>query len=207
MREQPAPPSFLIWRHRGLLDFEQAYDEHLVRVYGFFAYRLSSRADAEDLTQLTFERALRAWDRFDPGRANLATWLIAIARNLLIDHYRSQAAGGATVALDDVEPQALPSADPTAAGLGLDADLADALSRLAERDREILALRYGADLTGPEIATMTGLTLANVQQIISRSLRRLRTALEGGPRPAARAHVDPERTAPVSVRRPARRIR
>jgi RNA polymerase sigma factor (sigma-70 family) len=62
--------------------------------------------------------------------------------------------------------------------LGLEPDLATALSTLAQRDREILALRYGADLTGPEIAEATGLTLANVQQILSRSLRRLREGLE-----------------------------
>ncbi len=190
---------------QGLLDFEQAYDEHLARVYGFFAYRVSSRADAEDLTQQTFERALRAWDRFDPGRASVATWLVAIARNLLIDHYRAHAARAATVALDDVDPQALPSAEEVTAGLGLDAALDRALSELADREREILALRFGADLTGPEIADVTGLTLANVQQIISRSLRRLRTALEAGPGGTRPAEPDSER--PMSVRRPAPRIR
>ena len=160
------------------LDFEQAYDENLARVYGFFAYRLTGRADAEDLTQQTFERALRAWDRFDPRRAAPSTWLIAIARNLLIDHYRSRAPDRANLPLEQVDPRALPSVDGAAASLGLEPDLADALATLADRDREVLALRYGADLTGPEIAQLTGLTLANVQQIISRSLRRLRGALE-----------------------------
>ena len=41
-------------------DFAAAYDEQIWNVYGFFAYRVSCRADAEDLTQRTFERALRA---------------------------------------------------------------------------------------------------------------------------------------------------
>ena len=53
------------------------------------------------------------------------------------------------------------------------------MARLKDRDREVLALRFGADLTGPEIAAITGLKLANVQQILSRCLRRLRRALEG----------------------------
>ena len=69
-------------------DFVAVYDEHVWDVYGFFGYRLSSRAEAEDLSRSTFERALRAWDRFDPERASARTWLMAIARNLLIDHYR-----------------------------------------------------------------------------------------------------------------------
>ena len=62
--------------------------------------------------------------------------------------------------------------------LGIDPALAEALGTLSQRDREIVALRFGGDLTGAEIADLTGLTLANVQQILSRSLRRLRAALE-----------------------------
>ena len=51
--------------------------------------------------------------------------------------------------------------------------------QLFDRDREVLALRFGGDLTGPEIAAMLDLSLANVQQILSRSLRKLRGLLEG----------------------------
>jgi len=50
---------------------------------------MRSGADAEDLTQLTFERALRSWSRYDPSRASVATWLLVIARNLLVDHLRA----------------------------------------------------------------------------------------------------------------------
>jgi RNA polymerase sigma-70 factor, ECF subfamily len=161
------------------LEFEQAYDEQLARVYGFFAYRLNSRDDAQDLTQQCFERALRAWDRYDPGRAGLSTWLLTIARNLLIDHYRAQPPDtAASVPIDEVNPSALPTVEGTGADLGLEPKLATALGGLADRERELLALRFGGDLTGPEIAELTGLTLANVQQIISRSLRRLRAELE-----------------------------
>lgn len=101
-----------------------------------------------------------------------------IARNLLIDHYRERSPETGNVPIAEVDPRALPTHHGTMPTLGLDPELAEALDALAEREREILALRYGADLTGPEIAQLTGLTLANVQQIISRSLRRLRGALE-----------------------------
>ncbi|MEA2231827.1 MAG: Sigma-70, region 4, partial [Solirubrobacteraceae bacterium] len=56
------------------------------------------------------------------------------------------------------------------------------------REREIIALRFGGDLTGPEIAEATGLRLANVQQILSRSLRRMRAVIEE----AERIRVDPD---------------
>jgi RNA polymerase sigma-70 factor (ECF subfamily) len=49
---------------------------------------------------------------------------------------------------------------------------------LSAREREIIALRFGGELAGPEIAEVTGLSLANVQQILSRSLRRMRDVLD-----------------------------
>jgi RNA polymerase sigma-70 factor (ECF subfamily) len=157
-------------------DFADAYDNQVGNVYGFFAYRVGSREDAEDLTQQTFERALRAWSRFDPGRGPLGVWLMTIARNLLVDHYRR---GGAArhEPLDEVGEERLGSEMPDP-DLGIDPDLAAALAALSPRDREVIALRFGADLAGPEIAALEGLSLANVQQILSRSLRRLRAALE-----------------------------
>jgi RNA polymerase sigma factor (sigma-70 family) len=52
-------------------DFAEVYDEHIWDVYGYVAYRLSSREEAEDVTQIAFERALKAWKRYDPSRASV----------------------------------------------------------------------------------------------------------------------------------------
>jgi RNA polymerase sigma-70 factor (ECF subfamily) len=157
-------------------DFTAVYDEHVWNVYGFFAYRLRSRADAEDLTQLTFERALRAWSRYDAGRASVSSWLLVIARNLLVDHLRADRRF-LHDPIDDLLDHAMAGA-PDHHDLGLDPDVERALARLGDRERELIALRFGGDLTGPEIAAMTGLTLANVQQILSRALRRMRATLD-----------------------------
>jgi RNA polymerase sigma-70 factor, ECF subfamily len=163
--------------------FASAYDEYVWEVYGFFGYRLRSREEAEDLTQATFERAFKAWHRFDPERASAKTWLLAIARNLLIDHYRKPSSTP-NVPLDDEEGSE-PAAEELDPGesLGLDPDLEAALATLRPRERELIALRFGGDLNGPEIAELTGLTLANVQQILSRALRRMRAELEGSATP------------------------
>jgi RNA polymerase sigma-70 factor, ECF subfamily len=160
-------------------EFAAAYDEHVWGVYGFFGYRVATREEAEDLTQLTFERALKAWARFDPHRASVRTWLLAIARNLLVDHYRREgAAETESVDEQDAELGRLGSVPGPESDLGLDPDLERALAGLSDREREVIALRFGAELNGPEIAELTGLTLSNVQQIISRALRRLRRALK-----------------------------
>jgi RNA polymerase sigma-70 factor (ECF subfamily) len=159
-------------------DFAEVYDEHIWDVYGYVAYRLSSREEAEDVTQLAFERALKAWKRYDPSRASAKTWLISIAHNLLIDHYRSSGRQAAPTEDEDLVRLGGTSPGPEN-DLGLSPELASALATLSQRDQEVVALRFGGDLTGPEIADMLGLTLPNVQQILSRSLRRLRGALEG----------------------------
>lgn len=156
-------------------DFARVYEEHVWRVYAFLAYRLRDRHAAEDLTQATFERALRAWSRFDPTRASESTWLLAIARNLLIDHHRRDRSSR----LEPIDEQRAPMVPGPDERFAASPELVGALAQLSDRDREVIALRFGGDLTGPEIAELLELTLANVQQILSRSLRKLRGLLEG----------------------------
>ena len=149
-------------------------------MYAFLAYSVDA-ATAEDLTSATFERVVRSWERFDPERGSERTWILAIARNLLTDHYRR--AGRAESVSTDERPELLEGVGgPDAA---LDSPLSveqlkEWLRPLGEREREILALRYGADLEGVEIARMLDLTPANVHQILSRSLRRLRELAQAG---------------------------
>jgi RNA polymerase sigma-70 factor (ECF subfamily) len=164
-------------RDRG--DFVDAYDEHVWEVYGYLGYRLESRQEAEDLTQETFERALRSWQKFDPEKASLRTWLLTIARNLLIDRHRRRGPMRGEPIPEDVDrdPRFGVAPGPEAA-LGLTPDLEAALASLGDRQRELIALRFGGDLSGAEIAELTGLTVANVQQILSRTLRRLQAELE-----------------------------
>ena len=158
--------------------FSTAYDDHVWDVYGFFGYRLRSREAAEDLTQMTFERALRAWDRFDPERASAKTWILAIAQNLLIDHFRRDRTGqNEPLREGEAADLQLGGDEGLAADLGLSPELEVALATLGERERALIALRFGGDLTGPEIAELTDLSLANVQQILSRGLRKLRSEL------------------------------
>lgn len=157
----------------GPRQFARVYEEHVWRVYGFLAYRLGDRESVEDLTQATFERALRAWSRYDPARSSVATWLLRIAANLLVDHYRRRAQPHGPEAVD---VSAVTVAGPEERFAG-SPELLDALAELSEREREVIALRYGGDLTGTQVAEVLGLSVANVQQINSRALRRLREVL------------------------------
>lgn len=155
--------------------FIEVYEQNVERVYRYLAFRTGSRSDAEDLTQTTFERAFRAWDRFDPRRATAQTWLLAIARNSFLDLYRRRRSeAGAVSALKEGAEESTPGPEE----LGIDWRLAVSLRTLRERERSVLALRFGGDLTADEIGRMLGLSAANVHQVTSRALRKLRTYLE-----------------------------
>jgi RNA polymerase sigma factor (sigma-70 family) len=160
--------------------FGHLYEEHVWNVYGFFGYRVASRQEAEDLTQATFENALKAFHRFDRKRASFQTWVMTIARNLLIDHYRSDRSSQQQPIANAAEAEAgLGERASEEPDLGVAPDLEAALDGLGARERELIALRFGGDMTTQQIAELTDLTVANVQQILSRSLRRLRAELEG----------------------------
>jgi RNA polymerase sigma factor (sigma-70 family) len=158
-------------------EFLEVYEEHVWSVYGFLAYRVRLVSDAEDLTQETFERALRAWDSFDPRKGSVRTWLLAIARNALIDHGRREGSRSRTGLAWRVRLADAPTEPGPEESLGVSPELAAALDELRERERSVLALRFGADLPTPEIAEFLDLSTTNVQQILSRALRKLRREL------------------------------
>jgi RNA polymerase sigma factor (sigma-70 family) len=163
----------------------RVYEEHVDAVYAFFAYAVRKEA-AEDLTASTFERVIGAWRRYDAARAGERTWILAIARNLLTDHYRRESHRRG-VSLDE-HPVLLDQlqTDDGWTQRRLDEDeLRGWLSGLSQREREVLALRYGADLQAAEIGSLLDLSPANVHQIISRALRRLRERVSAPSEPAA----------------------
>lgn len=156
--------------------FERLYSEHAQALYGFLAYRTGDRVLAEDLLADTFERALRARRRFDRRRASEKTWLYAIALNCLRDHLRRQASEGRAL-------QRVAVGMSTGSGGGIervaDRDLLEhGLASLSDEEREAIALRFGAELTVPEMAELTGERLTTVEGRVYRALRKLRETLD-----------------------------
>jgi RNA polymerase sigma-70 factor (ECF subfamily) len=161
------------WATR-VLDVQELYESHLDRVYAFFAYRVTSVVDAEDLASMTFERVVRHASRFDSSRASATTWLFAISENVLIDHYRRQGRRDERDFEDHAEHWRAPEDRPS---IGVSPELHRALAGLSDRERRVIGLRFGADLSGKEIAEVIGTTEANAHQVLSRALRRMRSEL------------------------------
>jgi RNA polymerase sigma factor (sigma-70 family) len=180
-------------RLRALLQPDPLRDpEPLIRrVYSYVAYRLGDGPDAEDMTNETFVRALRYRDTFDASKGEPISWLIGIARRCV----------------DESFSHARPGSDPPdreAAG-DLEADVVQrltlraAVSRLSERDRELIALRYGADLSARQIAERVELSTNAVEVALHRARLRLREELEG----TADELVSSEKSSDRRVRKPA----
>lgn len=85
MRNRPTAPREVIGDPAR---FREWYEASLPSVYGYLLSRCGhDPALAEELTQQTYERAIRHADRFE-GRSDPVTWLCAIGRNQLVDHFR-----------------------------------------------------------------------------------------------------------------------
>lgn len=156
--------------------FESLYRVELPRIYNFFRYRVGDGQVAEDLTSDTFEKAWRKRHRYRRDLASFSTWLFTIARRVAIDHYRRHRPNQS---LESISQQA---ADETLEDLAQKRSDFNRLSllliQLADRDRELVALRYGAGLTNRAIAGLTGLTESNVGVILHRTLKQLRVHWE-----------------------------
>jgi RNA polymerase sigma-70 factor, ECF subfamily len=149
------------------------------RVYSYVAYRIGDGPDAEDITSETFERAIRYRKSYDPRKGEPLAWLIGIARRCIEGRPPSL-----EVAVDVPDrPDARELEDESLRRLAL----AGAVDRLESRDRELIALRYGADLTARQIAGVLGLKTNAVEVALHRALGRLRTSLEGPGEAASRS--------------------
>ena len=156
-------------------DFERLYAAEAQGLFGFLAYRTGDRALAEDLLADTFERALRSRKRYDRRRGPPKAWLYTIALNLLRDHVRRSAA--ADRALERTGPAASSVAAPDDAVEHRDV-VQRALTTLSAEEREAIALRFGAELTVPEMAEALGEPLTTVEGRVYRALRKLRAELD-----------------------------
>ncbi len=153
---------------------EDLYRSERDGLHAYLCGMLGPGASAEDAAQAAFEKAWRRRHLYRPSRGSRRAWLYTIARNTALDELRRRARqaqpGLEEAAADGPDEGGLPQ-------LAQRRELLDAMRRLPARDREILALRYWADLPAGEIAALTGLSASNVTTCAHRALAQLRKEL------------------------------
>lgn len=145
-------------------------EELVPKVYAYVAYRIGAGPDAEDVTSECFERALRYRKTYDPKRGEPIGWLIGIARRLIVDLPRVEWPDA------DVDEWGAESDFSESALRSL--AVREAVAQLSPREQELVALRYGADLTARQIGRALELSTHAVEVALGRVESRLRTALE-----------------------------
>lgn len=160
------------------VDWDAVYADRLPAVYNYFRYRVGDGAMAEDLTSITFEKAWRGRRGYRRDLAGFATWMMAIARNVATDHFRAERRHAPLEAALDVTTGVTPE-DLAEQRSNLER-LGRLLKTLPDRDRELIALKYGAELTNRAIASMTGLSESNVGTLLHRTVQALRAQWQEG---------------------------
>lgn len=143
------------------------------KVRGYLAARVRDPFEAEDLAQEVFVKVYQKLDGFDEEKASVSTWVYAITKNTLIDHYRTKHQHSElpeTLASEENLEAALCRADTLET-------LARALQALDERRRDIVILRYYKGLSLKEIALRMGLSYSYTKALHSGALETLKRAL------------------------------
>jgi RNA polymerase sigma factor (sigma-70 family) len=144
------------------------------RVYAYAAYRVGDGPDAEDVTSETFERALRYRDSYDRSKGEPLGWLIGIARRVIAGR------GFERAEIPVAEVPEMPATGAIDEEVTRSVAVRAAVASLADRDRELVALRYGADLTVAQIAELLGLRPNTVDVALHRARKRLADILGTG---------------------------
>lgn len=151
--------------------FTQLYDLYIGPIYRFIYYKTRHKETAEDLTSITFMKALESIRKFNSDKASFKTWLYQIARNSVIDHYRtshpSQNIEDAWDLHSDDDPEK--KAD---LALRIEA-VKKVLAELSAEQREVVMLRVWGDLSYKEIADITGKTEAACKMNFKRTVEKL----------------------------------
>lgn len=155
------------------------YDQYAPLIYSYLYRRLYDAQLAEDLTAEVFVRVLQAVNSRKLWHTSFRGWLYRIAHNLVVDYYRRQSSAQ-VVALDERLMAAQDDPDSALAEKLSHQRLRAAIARLTWDQQQVLALRFGEQLSSQEIAEVMGKTVGAVDALQHRALRALRRILEEG---------------------------
>jgi RNA polymerase sigma-70 factor (ECF subfamily) len=150
--------------------FAAVAERTLDGVHRYLVFLTGDQFVAEELTATTFERAFRAWRRYDPRRASAFTWLCRLARNVALDHFRAEERRRRR---EQVYARRLQESEEPSFSEGLSPELERGLDALAPAEREVIALRVVLELDGRDAARVLGISQTACSTRLSRALKKL----------------------------------
>jgi RNA polymerase sigma-70 factor (ECF subfamily) len=152
--------------------FSEIYDLYIKKIYEFIYFKTHHKQIAEDLTSQTFLKSLENINKYDFKKGKFSSWLYAVARNTVIDHYRTQKHD-----LNIEDAWDLSSDDDIVS----DAEnkekikkLKTHLKKLTGDQRDVIILRVWDNMSYKEISEIIGKSEANCKMIFSRATEKIR---------------------------------
>ncbi len=156
------------------LDVGKIYADYHGKVMRYIMTRVQRLAEADDLCEDVFEKVLKKIDDFDETKASVSTWIFTITRNTLIDHFRKFRP---SEEIDEGMPSDMSVEEPMLEKETLD-ELADALNKLDQEQRDIIVMLYYDQKPMTEIARLMNLSYGVVKLRHQKALLMLRQYLE-----------------------------
>ena len=152
--------------------FSRLYDKYIKKIYDFIYYKTHHKQTAEDLTSTTFLKAYKAINNFKTDTGTFQAWLYQIARNTVIDYYRSNKD---TSNIDDAwDIGETKEYDRDVDNKMLLEEVQKYLSQLSSDQRDIIVMRLWQQMSYQEIAAALGKTEESCRMMFSRTITKLR---------------------------------
>jgi RNA polymerase sigma-70 factor, ECF subfamily len=156
--------------------FAQLYDAYVARVYRYIYFRVTDDAAAEDLTSQVFLKAWESLDRYEMRSSPFVAWLYTIARNLVIDYYRTKKESIPIEEVHGLTHHETP-AEEVESRFDLQA-MRDALQFLTDDQQQVLILKFIAGLPNENIARIMNKREGAVRALQMRALQTMAKYME-----------------------------
>ena len=153
---------------------ERVYREYYPRILGYVRSKLSSPQEAEDVCSSAMLKIVRGLPTFDPEKSSLSTWIYTIVRNTLTDHYRSRRSHeelGEDISYEGDDFEEILQEERLE-------ELAAALEKLPQRERDVIILHYYSGISLREISEAIGMSYSNMKIIHRKALAGLKKHLD-----------------------------
>ena len=165
---------FVAMMNEDRLTVERVYREYYPRILGYVRSKLSSPQEAEDVCSSAMLKIVRGLPTFDPEKSSLSTWIYTIVRNTLTDHYRSRRSHeelGEDIPYEGDDFEEILQEERLE-------ELAAALEKLPQRERDVIILHYYSGISLREISEAIGMSYSNMKIIHRKALAGLKKHLD-----------------------------
>lgn len=153
-------------------DCEAIYTQYCDKVFGFVRSKIFNQTEAEDVVQTVFLKIYSNLDKYDEAKASLSTWIYTITRNTVYDYLREKRDRPVFELMDNTDA-AEDAPDEEILNNETLEELASALERLPQDQRDIIILLYYKKIDRKNVAKMFGMTYGQLRYLHDKAIRRL----------------------------------